>query len=406
MGKRKLLILFSSICLVLTLVALPFVTSCAAPAPPAEAKTYKIGFLAGLTGFGSASLKVCWEGAQLAQDWINDQGGITVDGQQYLIELIAEDTKGTADGTVAAATKLIYDYDLKFIAGTVMPYIVEAAGTVTEPAGVLRSLLYNCGMPSEYGPTTPYTFLSHNASVEGSISGLTYLTEAYPEVKTIVIVIPDDGSIPYLGPIVKRNAEERGLTVLGDFIGWPHDIVDFAPIATKALARDPDAICMMNGWPACTGSILKAAREQGYTKPVFGCNYDPAHDIREVAGVEASTNFFIHGLTPGDPAMTPMVNEISTLAEAKFGVARPLHFLGFNGVWCLTQAIEAAQSFEPDVVRDTWEKMETMETVYGTGRMGGLETYGIKHTVCHPIAIHGLVDGEVKHLKWVEVYTP
>lgn len=252
--KKKLLLIPLALLLVISLIA----AGCPAPAP---AQTLEIGMLAALTGFGSAAETLCWEGAQVAEEWLNEQGGITINGQKYLIKVTAEDMKGTADGAVAAANKLIYDYKVKFIVGSVVPYMLVAGGTVTEPAKVLRTVLYNCATPAEYGPDTPYTFMGNDGTVEGNIAVLTYLTETYPEVKTTVIVIPDDGSIPYLGPIIKGVAEARGLTVLGDVVGWSHDTVEFTPIMTKALAPKPDTLTMINGWPAAIGAMLKAARE-------------------------------------------------------------------------------------------------------------------------------------------------
>ena len=370
-----------------------------------QSKTLNIGMLAALSGFGSAAETLILQGAEVGKDWVNERGGITVKNRKYLIKLIVEDTKSTATGTETAATKLVYDDKVKFIIGTVVPYMVEAAGTVTEPAKVLRVVAYNCAIPTEYGPKTPYTFLGQNASVEGAIASLSYLVESHPEVKSVVFIIPDDGSIPYLGKIVKEHAEKLGLTVKGNVIGWTHDTVDFVPIAAKAIARNPDAIHMTNGWPGPLGSILKAAREAGYTKPIVSF-HNPAPDIKKVAGAAASTNFITNGIIWDDPSNPPLIKEIGAKFVKKYGNAFYYQFWGFNLIYNLTKAIEAAQSLDPTVVRDKWEKMETIDTIYGTGRMGGLKTYGIKHSVGHPLAIQVLDNGQVKQVKWVDVYTP
>ncbi len=373
----------------------------------AKPKTLRIGFIAGMSGFASDAGKIFEQGAQLAREWINEKGGITINGEKYLIELVVEDHKCTAQGAVAAATKLVYDQKLKFIAGTIMPFIVASAGTVTEPAKVLRSVLYNCATPSEYGPDTPYTFVVENATVEGSISTLNYLVKAYPNVKTMTVLIPDDGAIPFLGPIVTQLAKERGIEVKGDIIGWPLDTVDFTSIAHKAVGRKADAICSVNGWPAMQGGILKAARQSGYTKPIFITNYSPCYDILAVAGKEASTDFWSNGVTIGAPGNPAMLDEFARKMEAKHK-HKSFYFaaMGFDGVWVLVQAIEAAQSLDPEVVKTKWEKMEQMNTLFGPGKLGGLKTYGIKHTVSHPAPIQGLVNGEVKHLSWEKVSIP
>jgi branched-chain amino acid transport system substrate-binding protein len=373
----------------------------------AKPKTLRIGFIAGMSGFASDAGQIFEQGAQLAKEWINDKGGITINGEKYLIELVVEDHKCGAEGAVGAATKLVYDQKLKFIAGTIMPFIVASVGTVTEPAKVLRSVLYNCATPSEYGPDTPYTFVVENATVEGAISTLNYLVKAYPKVKTMTVLIPDDGAIPFLGPIVTELAKARGIKVKGDIIGWPLNAVDFTSIAHKAVGRKTDAICSVNGWPAMQGGILKAARQMGYTKPIFITNYSPCYDILAVAGKEASTDFWSNGVTIGAPGNPPLLDEFARKLEAKHK-HKSFYFagMGFDGIWVLVQAIEAAQSLDPEVVKTKWEKMGKMDTLFGPGKLGGLKTYGIKHTVSHPAPIQGLVNGEVKHLSWENVTIP
>ena len=60
------------------------------------------------------------------------------------------------------------------------------------------------------------------------------------------------------------------------------------------------------------------------------------------------------------------------------------------------QAIEAAQSLDPTVVKAKWETMDKVETFQGTGRMCGDETYGLKHhAVSHPQPFQMMKDGKV-----------
>jgi hypothetical protein len=50
--------------------------------------------------------------------------------------------------------------------------------------------------------------------------------------------------------------------------------------------------------------------------------------------------------------------------------------------------------------------MDTIETLFGTGTMGGLETYGIKHAVGCPLSLQTLIDGKVSYKGWVNVTIP
>jgi branched-chain amino acid transport system substrate-binding protein len=407
MRAKKSLMLMGIISLTIIFGTISFSTLVTGTPSAAAAgtKNLDIGLLVALSGFGSGAETLIDQGAKTAMESINEAGGITIKGQSYLINLIVEDTKGSAEGSVAAANKLVYDRKVKFVVGTVVPYSIEAVGTVTEPAKVLRSSLYNCATPSEYGPKTPYTFMGNDGTVESNTALLTYLVEAFPEVKTTVLVIPDDGSVPHLGPIMKRAAEKRGLKVLGEPVSWTHNTVDFTPIIAKALARKPDTLTLLNGWPAPVGAMLKTAREAGFTGPVT-CGGNPCEDILKVAGAAAATNYFATGIVGSSPDMPPMVKKITPIFVKKFGHALYYNYWGFNGIYVLVKAIEAAQSLEPDKVKDSWENMKSIDSLYGLAPMGGAKTYGIRHTVCHPVAIQSLMNAKVKHVKWVDVLVP
>ncbi len=49
------------------------------------------------------------------------------------------------------------------------------------------------------------------------------------------------------------------------------------------------------------------------------------------------------------------------------------HIQGFDALYTMAQAIQNAQSLDPKVVADAWDKMTTIDTIFGPGKMGGLE---------------------------------
>ena len=184
-------------------------------------------------------------------------------------------------------------------------------------------------MPSEYGPQTPYMFLTYDSTIEGMRAALDYLKEAYPKVKNVAYIIPDDGSVPYLDKLFREKATSMGYEVAT--VGkWAMTTQDFSPIITKVLASKPEAIAFANGWPQATGSMLKIIRDMGFKGPVFGCNYDDAYQIMEIAGKEASTDFFIHQIDLDSPDMTPMIKEIKKKGRSKIWKGLWDAYLGFQ----------------------------------------------------------------------------
>jgi branched-chain amino acid transport system substrate-binding protein len=402
--KKKWLMLSGVIVVAMIIMASPLMVAAAKAATPTEVKTLKIGAIVSKVGFASASETLIWNGLQLFEGWINEKGGIKIKGQPYKIQFVAEDGQSSADGAVAAATKLVSDDKVKFIVGPVMPFMVVASGTVTEPAKVLRVVLYNCKTPQEYGPKTPYTFIANDCTIDFTTPDLQFLKEKFPKVKNVGVLTPDDGAAKYLEPLVKQKGAAEGLNIL-PFVLWPLDATDFTPYVVKALANKPDALFMINGWPIHMGAMLKSARELGFTGPGFGCHEDP-YDIATVAGPKAATNFYIHNLQVDSPAMTPMIKDIMKRGQAAYGRQSPTYVWAWNAAYCLTQAIEKAQSLDPTAVKNTWEKMKSIDTAYGPGRVGGMKTYGINHNVSYKTPFTSLKDGKVVWVEWRKVPLP
>jgi hypothetical protein len=77
-----------------------------------------------------------------------------------------------------------------------------------------------------------------------------------------------------------------------------------------------------------------------------------------------------------------------------------------TALYSLLDAIEEAQSLDPNVVKASWESMDTIDTLFGEGKMGGLETYGIRHAIGHPLPFQLLTDGNVSSIGWWFVEIP
>jgi branched-chain amino acid transport system substrate-binding protein len=402
MRGKRLVIVAGSICLILALTCLPFA---ATSAKAQTQKTLRIGLLVCLSGWFSTFDALEWEEAQLARDILNERGGVTVKGQKYLIELVPEDCKSTADGVTAAANKLVFDQKVKFIAGPAA-FFAAASKPICEPNKVIRAISFATNTPGEFGADTPYTFLCHNASVEHGLVAIGAMKKAFPSAKSVDLTIPDDGAIPYLDPIMRNVLKEHDLAVVGTTLGYANETVDFSPIAAKLASSKSDAVFMENGLPEHASGILKGIRELGSQKPVIAGLSGNADDIRRIVGQEAATNFVLIGLMPDMPNTPALMTEVQKSLMQKYGGQRAIHLQIFNSIWALTRVIQAAQSFDTTAVKEKWEKLDTVETVYGTGHMGGLKTYGIRHALSHPEPTSILDKGQVKFGGWEDPRTP
>lgn len=159
-----------------------------------------------------------------------------------------------------------------------------------------------------------------------------------------------------------------------------------------------------NGPTDYMGQMLKNLRTMGFTGPIFVCSMTPPQDIMKIAGPEASTNFFGHGISelvtvPDAPEITKEVIAMA-VADPEIGRFDMMMAQGFDAIYTMVQAIEKAQSLDPQVVAASWEKATSIDTVFGPGTMGGLQTYGINHSVYTQLPILRLENNVLSWGTW------
>jgi branched-chain amino acid transport system substrate-binding protein len=328
----------------------------------------------------------------IAADIINENGGITVNGQKYNVEIVLEDCKSTMDGVTAAANKLVFDKNIKLMIGPTA-FFSAAASPVCDPNQALRSLTWCTNSPGECDKSTPYSFLGCNASIAEAMAGVKFLKQAYPNVKKVVVVNPDDGAQPYLLPIVDKLLENEGFEIL-DTIVYPNELQDFSSIATKISSyKDSDATYQANGLGPAVGAIVKGLRELGNTKPYASALPTSLKEIVILAGKEASKDVFSVAISP-DAQLAPIAKEICDRTVAKYGSDYSLYLTGPDALWDIKAAIEAAQSIDPTVIKDKWESLNNLDTIFGKGYVGGDESFGIHHVMSHSQAVMVMKNGE------------
>jgi hypothetical protein len=61
----------------------------------------------------------------------------------------------------------------------------------------------------------------------------------------------------------------------------------------------------------------------------------------------------------------------------------------------LVQAIEKSGSLDPTPVKETMEKTEEWNTIFGAAKFGGKEHYGIQRQIITPVYISEIVNGNL-----------
>jgi ABC-type branched-subunit amino acid transport system substrate-binding protein len=369
-------------------------------------KTYTIGLCAELTGFLGAYNTATVNEAQIAVDIVNEQGGIVVNGQNYLLKLVVEDGQSTIDGTTAAANKLIFSDGVKIIIGP-DAYFNSAVSGLCEKNNILHIAGYCTMQPGELDASTTWTFLGQAAAINYFTGALAYLKANYPNVKTVALTMPDDGSIPYFGAAVQKMVQDAGYTVAGSIIGYNNSATDFSPYAAKIMATGADACIAASGVVTPNGNILKNIRDAGSNMLFVICNSVIPSDYIRVAGAKEATNVIdCSAGYIGNPNPSPMLQEMIRRYQlsTQGGALVTLEYA--NPVYELAQLFKAANSFDPQTIKTNLEKMTNIETFYGTGTVSGITTFGINHAVSYPLPITTIDNGVATFRQWEPAIVP
>ena len=365
------------------------------PAATQQVKTLKIGSLLCLTGWWSVDDVLQQKELAATAKYINDNGGITVQGQQYNISLVTEDGQSTMDGVAAAARKLIDDDGVKFIAGptALWPY---GSSPVFAKADVMNVVSYAGNAPGNMDASTPNTFLAGGGTLGSVEAAIAVLKKYYPNAKSAAFIRPDDGNTQYIEPAIKKVFADNGIQWAG-FVTYSNTTTDFSPTASKLHAITADAIVDVDASAAIIAPIIKDLRGLGDERPFVTGVDCPLQDVIQIAGLDNCHDVSTTDAGMGVAGNPPQLNAIiSTLAAENNGKAPSLVLMNANALYALVQVIKAANSLDPATVRAQWLKMKSINTLFGEGTVSGSQTFGIDdHALTMPYPYQIVQNGQV-----------
>jgi branched-chain amino acid transport system substrate-binding protein len=373
---------------VLTLVFVPgFISYGYAETTPS--KTVKIAVLSSLTGVMAAGYKDISQSVKPTEKFLNQKGGIKIGGQHYGIQLVLFDDQSSPSGSVAAANKVAQD-NIRFMLAPMFTPSNLAIARVTEPAKIIRLQGTTSGV-EQYGPQNRYAFAS--SFTMNSIPAIyEYLSKTYPQVKKLARLLPDDPATKHFSEYDVKEAQKRGFEIVFNE-PFKIGIEDFYPLLTKALEKKPDAIDMGFSILPWASGLINQARELGFKGPIFAPAFvGDIHLLRGILDPKAAYDVFQGGPDVLSLKMTPLVKEFREVVEKELGVTFNMdHTILLEGAWPLLQVIQKAQSLDPDKIVETWEKTQTIDSIYGKSRMGGQAMIGNNHILMRPTLISRIV---------------
>jgi branched-chain amino acid transport system substrate-binding protein len=364
MGTRKILGLLTLILVAITIMALsacstgqtstspaaPPVsqpsTSASQPAPsappasPATAKTLKFGVIC---WFGWPIGVDMMHGLELQAELLNKNGGLTIGGETYKVELVEYDDNNVQTTAVSAANRLIDVDKAKYVIGD--GSWVDAFMPITEANKVILSTM--SATPPILSPDNHYSFqggFQNNAS-----TSIGWFIKNHPDYKTYIMSSTDDTMGHAAAEQIGKIFEAFGIKL--EIIYFPPTAQDLSSLGTKVKTANPDVFMPMGAGPIQNGLVISAVYKAGYEGQIFAQVTLPAATLTQVAPVE-SLEGMVCAAWPVefDPALTQPAKDFKAAWIAKYGKWEGPEIQAVGNFTIITEAIKQAGSLDPDKV--------------------------------------------------------
>ena len=281
-------------------------------AAPVSDEPFVIGAMDALTGVGESYGNPIQQAKLLAVEEINAAGGIN----GRMLEIVFEDSKCAAADSITAYNKLTDVDGVKIILGTTCSGAMLGAAPLAEREGVI--LLSASATSPDIATAGDYIFRTAINDLQLGIDiGNTMWVDGVRNLATIT------ESTDYAEGARRTSVarfEELGGTVVASE-AYATETIDFRSQVTKLINENPDAILLTAQGEVSGGTIMKQARELGYTGPMYSEVVPTQPDALSIAG-DAATG--LKAVVPDEDLSTTAGTDFLTNFEARYGYVAPL----------------------------------------------------------------------------------
>jgi len=263
----------------------------------AQDKVLRIGQLGVMSGPAASWGLINKYTAQAHISMINEDGGVEIDGDTYMLELVSVDTKNDPRVAIAGAERLVYQEDIEYIIGPNVDDTTRAVIPVLEDGGAFN---ISYGWQRElFTPPSENTALGMIAGYQSAPVIYGYLQEN-EGVETIACLPRNDTSGLNSRDNCVAAAQELGLEILSADSTYEPGTTDFFPVVGRVVEQNPDLLVLSGVAPSDAPLLLRAARELGYEGLMSTETAMDAKILAEVAGDHANGFISVGGASaPG-----------------------------------------------------------------------------------------------------------
>ena len=350
----------------------------------------KIGSMGPMSG-GAAQWGLAMDAAaNLAAAEVNTEGGLRVGDKKCHVTVVAYDSKYTADGAAAGANALAAQ-GIHFIIGPVGA--PEATG-IKPVAARNEQIAWNASYAKD-ALSTKYPLMFHMGPGPGAwADAVIKQALKYFKIQSVALIAPNDQGGTDIVSVDEVAYKDNGIKTSSEY--YQRGTTNFAPIITRILAANPDAVDTASSPPGDAGVIVKQLRLAGFTGPI-GRNGGPgtAEILRVCGGIDVLKDFYWYeAQPPNTPQMRAIDEEYKKLLgkDQTFGTSM---WSNLPGARMTLKAIEVAGTTD-DVqkVAEALRHLPVDDPNMGKGVWSGQNQFGIAQELMFPFGVGIIKDGK------------
>ena len=347
-----------------------------------ESGPIKIGFNAPLTGFASADGQSARQGAKLAEQLINEDGG--VDGRD--VQVLVEDDGAESDNAVPVARDFINNENVDF----------GVSGSYSTPTRAIAPIYDEEGIPfiSSYATHPDITNGEHTfrvgiwAPLHGKV-GAKLGAEDLDASTAAVLTLDNDFGQTITGSFMDV-APEYDIDVVYE-TKYPLGENDFRSILSKVSENSPDMV-YATGYYHEAANIVKQAEEVGLEAPIIGEEGYDSPKFFELGGQATEGTIISTNLNRGSD-LEATQTFISEYKDEWDMMTDMVAANCYDGIQLAAKAAREAGSTEPDAIVETISNLENWE---------GAATGPIHEFIGPGEAVRPIAIQEATDMEWTE----
>jgi branched-chain amino acid transport system substrate-binding protein len=325
--------------------------------PMAAENSVKIGIVLPFTGPIAFDGKLTFKGIQLAQKELNASGGVTVNGKKYKIELITEDSGCVPANSVSAVEKLMTRDKVVTVIGDFCSSSTFADAEVARRHRVPQITPISIA-PKITKQGNPWIFRGCDDAEMMGKAFVSYAIDNLKVTKWAILAVNDDygrGSVDAIDKLIKKHGGAEIVTVEYHEKG----ATDYYSLLTKIKAKKPNGLGLIAN---TAEDAMKTNQwvELGMNKSM--CLMDPTSALfnpkfveltgKNCEGMTGAARYASSLDTPENKNFVDAFNKSYGVNPEKFSQS------AYDCVKMVAQAIEKANSFSPEKIRDALTKTD------------------------------------------------